>query len=134
MSRQETPTERLHRMREDTLIGGGAKRIEAQHAKGKLTARERIELLVDEGSFVEIDRFVQHRCNDFGMEDQRILGDAFELRVGTNDRAATHHRCPGDPVADGHTCHADANRFDDACALDPRDHRERQGQQRSLMV
>ncbi|MDP6955775.1 MAG: carboxyl transferase domain-containing protein, partial [Planctomycetota bacterium] len=71
---QETPTERMYRLREATLIGGGPKRIEAQHAKGKLTARERIDFLVDEGSFVELDRFVTHRCTDFGMESQKILG------------------------------------------------------------
>ncbi|HED65768.1 MAG TPA: acyl-CoA carboxylase subunit beta [Planctomycetes bacterium] len=75
MSKTETPTERLHRMREASLAGGGERRIEVQHKKGKLTARERVELLVDEGSFVEMDRFVVHRCRDFGMESQRILGD-----------------------------------------------------------
>ena len=71
----ETPLERLRRMREETLLGGGAARIEAQHKKGKLTARERIDFLVDEGSFVELDRYVTHRCTDFGMEKQKILGD-----------------------------------------------------------
>ncbi|HKX45683.1 MAG TPA: acyl-CoA carboxylase subunit beta [Planctomycetota bacterium] len=72
---RETPLARLQRMREATLHGGGEERIAAQHAKGKLTARERIDFLVDEGSFVEIDRFVTHRCSDFGMERQRVLGD-----------------------------------------------------------
>jgi propionyl-CoA carboxylase beta chain len=71
----ETSLARLHRMREASLTGGGTERIAAQHEKGKLTARERIALLVDEGSFVEIDRFVAHRCTDFGMEEQKILGD-----------------------------------------------------------
>jgi propionyl-CoA carboxylase beta chain len=71
----ETPLERLRRMRELTLAGGGPERIAAQHKKGKLTARERIDFLVDEGSFVEIDRFVTHRCTDFGMAEQKILGD-----------------------------------------------------------
>jgi len=71
----ETPLERLRRMREETLLGGGPARIEAQHAKGKLTARERIDFLIDEGSFVELDRFVTHRCTDFGMEQQQVLGD-----------------------------------------------------------
>jgi propionyl-CoA carboxylase beta chain len=75
MSQSETPTQRLHRMREASLEAGGQRRIDAQHAKGKLTARERVELLVDEGSFVEIDRFVAHRCKDFGMQEQKILGD-----------------------------------------------------------
>jgi propionyl-CoA carboxylase beta chain len=69
------PIERLRDLRAQSLEGGGEQRIEAQHAKGKLTARERIDLLVDPGSFVEIDRFVTHRCNDFGMEKNRILGD-----------------------------------------------------------
>ena len=55
--------------------GGGTARIEKQHKSGKLTARERIELLLDAGSFVELDAFVVHQCRDFGMEEQRILGD-----------------------------------------------------------
>ena len=63
MSERETPTQRLVRMREASLAGGGPERVEAQHKKGKLTARERIDLLLDEGSFVEIDRFVtQTNC------------------------------------------------------------------------
>ena len=68
---------RFRELRDKSLLGGGAKRIEVQHARGKLTARERIELLVDPGSFTEIDRFVTHRCLDFGMDDEqtRILGD-----------------------------------------------------------
>lgn len=70
-----SPIAALQKMREASLIGGGEKRVEAQHAKGKLTARERVDLLVDEGSFVEIDRFVTHGCTDFGMQDQKILGD-----------------------------------------------------------
>jgi propionyl-CoA carboxylase beta chain len=57
------------------LEAGGQRRIDNQHKKGKLTARERIDFLVDEGSFVELDRFVAHRCTDFGMEEQEILGD-----------------------------------------------------------
>ena len=69
------PRARLAEMRAASLEGGGEKRIAAQHNKGKLTARERIEFLVDEGSFVELDRYVTHRCTDFGMEEQRILGD-----------------------------------------------------------
>jgi propionyl-CoA carboxylase beta chain len=72
---QETPLERLRRMREMTLLGGGPERIAQQHKKGKLTARERLDLLLDEGSFIELDRFVTHRCTDFGMQEQLILGD-----------------------------------------------------------
>ncbi|MFQ5843797.1 MAG: acyl-CoA carboxylase subunit beta [Planctomycetota bacterium] len=67
--------EELRRRREAALLGGGSEAIEKQHRKGKLTARERIDLLVDNGSFVEIDPFVTHRCHDFGMEDRRIPGD-----------------------------------------------------------
>jgi len=67
-------------------LGGGEERIRKQHAKGKLTARERVELLLDKGSFVELDRFVTHRCQDFGMEEQRILGDGVVTGYGTIDR------------------------------------------------
>src|SRR6188768_3385800 len=70
---------RLEAKRAAAQMGGGAPRIEAQHAKGKLTARERIELLVDPGSFEEWDMFVEHNCVDFGMENQKIPGDG----VGT---------------------------------------------------
>lgn len=71
------PLQRLCELRENSLQGGGAERIAAQHQKGKLTARERIDLLVDPGTFHEIDRFVVHRCRDFGMdaEKNQILGD-----------------------------------------------------------
>jgi acetyl-CoA carboxylase carboxyltransferase component len=62
-------------MRAESLLGGGEARIEQQHARGKLTARERLDLLLDQGSFVELDAFVTHRSTDFGMEDQVVLGD-----------------------------------------------------------
>ena len=65
----------LEKNREAARKGGGDKRIAAQHKKGKLTARERIELLLDEGSFEEFDMFVEHRCIDFGVEEQKIPGD-----------------------------------------------------------
>ena len=65
----------LEQLERESLKGGGEKRIKAQHDKGKLTARERINLLIDEGSFVEIDRFVVHRSKDFGLDKQQILGD-----------------------------------------------------------
>ena len=64
-------------------LGGGQKRIDAQHSKGKLTARERIELLLDESSFEEFDMFVAHRCTDFGMENQRPAGDGVVTGWGT---------------------------------------------------
>ena len=64
-------------------MGGGRKRIDAQHAKGKLTARERIEVLLDEHSFEEWDTFVEHRCHDFGMESTTIPGDGVVTGHGT---------------------------------------------------
>jgi propionyl-CoA carboxylase beta chain len=67
--------EELRRRREAALLGGGTDAIQKQHEKGKLTARERVDLLVDPGSFTEIDPFVTHRCIDFGMEKKRIPGD-----------------------------------------------------------
>ena len=69
--------------REQALAGGGQKRIDAQHAKGKLTARERIELLLDEGSFEEMDMFVEHRCVEFGMDKQSFPGDSVVTGSGT---------------------------------------------------
>ena len=63
--------------------GGGAERVAKQHASGKLTARERVELLLDPGSFVELDKFVTHRCADFGMQDQKFLGDGVVTGYGT---------------------------------------------------
>lgn len=79
----ESKLERLHRMREEARAGGGEARIAAQHERGQLTARERIELLVDAGSFVELDMFVTHRCSDFGLDDQKVLGDGVVTGYGT---------------------------------------------------
>jgi propionyl-CoA carboxylase beta chain len=73
----------LEEKRSQARLGGGAKRIDAQHAKGKLTARERIDLLLDPGSFEEWDMFVEHRCTDFGMADQKIPGDGVVTGYGT---------------------------------------------------
>jgi propionyl-CoA carboxylase beta chain len=67
--------DKLDQLRKEALLGGGEKRIESQHNKGKLTARERVELLVDEGSFDELDMFVKHRSNDFGLNKEKYLGD-----------------------------------------------------------
>jgi len=67
--------ERLHELRAESRLGGGQARIEKQHKKGKLTARERLELLLDSDSFVEFDAFVTHRSTDFGLDQQRILID-----------------------------------------------------------
>jgi propionyl-CoA carboxylase beta chain len=76
---------RLDDMNAKALQGGGAERVKKQHAAGKLTARERIDLLMDPGSFIELDRFVTHRCNDFGMEKDRPLGDGVVTGWGTVD-------------------------------------------------
>ena len=74
--------EQLELKRELARRGGGEKRIAAQHAKGKLTARERIEVLLDEGTFEEWDMFVEHRCTDFGMQDNKIPGDGVVTGYG----------------------------------------------------
>ncbi|HCQ63827.1 MAG TPA: methylmalonyl-CoA carboxyltransferase [Rhodobacteraceae bacterium] len=73
----------LENRRDVARKGGGERRIEAQHGKGKLTARERIEILLDEGSFEEFDMFKAHRCTDFGMADQQIPGDGVVTGWGT---------------------------------------------------
>ena len=69
--------------REQARLGGGEKRIASQHSKGKLTARERIELLIDKDSFEEFDMFVKHRCKDFGMEKVSFAGDGVVTGCGT---------------------------------------------------
>src|SRR6202047_4726930 len=74
---------RLDARRERARLGGGKERIAAQHAKGKLTARERIELLLDHGSFEEFDMFVEHRSYDFGMAETKIPGDGVVTGWGT---------------------------------------------------
>ena len=73
----------LDKKNEEALLGGGEKRIEAQHKKGKLTARERVALLMDEGSFEEIGKFVMHRCKDFGLDKEYYLGDGVVTGYGT---------------------------------------------------
>ncbi|MGF9758429.1 acyl-CoA carboxylase subunit beta [Microvirga sp. 0TCS3.31] len=75
--------ERLEERRAQARLGGGEKRIEAQHARGKLTARERIELLLDKGFFEEFDMFVEHRSTDFGMDKAKIPGDGVVTGWGT---------------------------------------------------
>ncbi|HZD05181.1 MAG TPA: acyl-CoA carboxylase subunit beta, partial [Longimicrobiales bacterium] len=74
---------RLAELRRESEEGGGEARVQSQHQRGKLTARERLDLLLDEGSFVELDRFVTHRSNDFGLDKQRILGDGVVTGYGT---------------------------------------------------
>jgi propionyl-CoA carboxylase beta chain len=78
-----TTIEELERRRERARLGGGEKRIEAQHAKGRLIARERLEVLLDPGSLEEYDMFVEHNCTDFGMEKQKVPGDGVVTGSGT---------------------------------------------------
>src|SRR5262252_3299037 len=78
----EEKLKRLDELNTRAMEGGGRARVERQHAAGKLTARERIELLLDPGSFVETDRFVVHRCTDFGMDEQKIPGDGVVTGYG----------------------------------------------------
>ncbi|HUE77723.1 MAG TPA: acyl-CoA carboxylase subunit beta [Longimicrobiales bacterium] len=73
----------LEQLRRDAQLGGGQARLDAQHGRGKLTARERLDLLLDDGSFVELDRFVTHRSTAFGLEEQKFLGDGVVTGYGT---------------------------------------------------
>src|SRR5438552_2760459 len=74
--------EHLRALRKQARLGGGQRRIEAQHAKGKLTARERLDLLIDPGTFVEIDQFVTHRSSSFGLDNERYYGDGVVTGYG----------------------------------------------------
>ena len=81
----EEKLERLLQMKDQARLGGGLKRIEAQHERGKLTARERIDILLDPGTFEEIDQLVVHRETEFGMDQQHFLGDAVVTGYGKID-------------------------------------------------
>ena len=85
MSNQQENIKKLVEKRATARLGGGEKAIEKQHAKGKLTARERIELLLDKGSFEEMDMFKLHRCTNFGMEKKQFYGDGVVTGSGTID-------------------------------------------------
>src|SRR6266508_1908643 len=74
--------ELLQQRRAESELGGGTERIQTQHEKGKMTARERLEVLLDPGTFVELDRFVTHRATDFGLADQKVLGDGVVTGYG----------------------------------------------------
>lgn len=78
----ENLLEQLNELNLKAEAGGGEVRIEKQHASGKLTARERIDLLLEKGSFIELDKFVTHRCSDFGMEKQKVIGDGVVTGYG----------------------------------------------------
>ena len=77
------PFKKLESMRAESRLGGGEKRIEAQHNKNKLTARERVDLLLDQGSFEEYDAFRTHRSSNFGLDKQVPLGDGVVTGLGT---------------------------------------------------
>ena len=83
------PHARLDELNAKALAGGGEDRIKKQHEGGKLTARERVDLLLDPGSFIEFDRFVTHRCTDFGMDAQKVLGDGVVTGYGMVDGRKT---------------------------------------------
>lgn len=85
MSTNSDKIKQLISLREKAKLGGGQKRIDSQHKKGKLTARERIELFLDEGSFEEFDMFVTHRCTNFGLEKEQYYGDGVVTGYGTVD-------------------------------------------------
>ena len=85
MSSNQDKIKELISFREQAKMGGGQKRIDSQHKKGKLTARERIEMLLDEGSFEEFDMFVKHRCTNFGIEKESYFGDGVVTGYGTID-------------------------------------------------
>ncbi|MFC2104852.1 acyl-CoA carboxylase subunit beta [Bacteroidota bacterium] len=84
MSKQDK-IKQLIDLRTEAKLGGGEKKIESQHRKGKMTARERIQILLDDGSFEEYDMFVTHRCTNFGMEKKKVLGDGVVTGAGTID-------------------------------------------------
>ena len=85
MDNQQEKVKELISLREKARLGGGEKRIASQHEKGKYTARERIAMLLDEGSFEEFDMFVKHRCTNFGINEQQYLGDGVVTGYGTID-------------------------------------------------
>lgn len=80
---KQTNLQKLHDLKAKSRLGGGEERIKAQHSKGRLTARERVELLVDKGSFREMDAFVQHRTHDFGLDKQKFISDSVITGWGT---------------------------------------------------
>jgi propionyl-CoA carboxylase beta chain len=82
---RESPTERLAKKRAEALSGGGDDKLAAQHKRGKLGARERLAMLLDPGSFTELDQFAEHDCHDFGMADKRVPGDGVVTGFGTVD-------------------------------------------------
>ncbi len=81
----KTKIQRLNELKSESRTGGGAERIETQHKKGRLTARERLDLLLDKGSFREVDAFVVHRTHDFGLDKQKFMSDSVVTGWGIID-------------------------------------------------
>src|SRR4029077_20896711 len=103
--------DRLEKRREEARLGGGKGRIEAQHKRGKLTARERIELLLDKGSFEEFDMFVEHRSNEFGMEKSKVPGDGVVTGWGTINGRAVYLFSKDFTVFGGSLCETHAQKI-----------------------
>ena len=103
--------EELEVRREKARAGGGPKRIEVQHSRGKLTARERLDLLLDEGSFEEFDMYVEHRCTDFGMEGNKVPGDGVVTGWGTINGRVTYVFAKDFTVFGGSLSEAHANKM-----------------------
>jgi propionyl-CoA carboxylase beta chain len=103
--------EELEIRRDRARAGGGPKRTEAQHARGKLTARERLDLLLDEGSFEEFDMYVEHRCTDFGMEETKVPGDGVVTGWGTINGRVTYVFAKDFTVFGGSLSEAHANKM-----------------------
>jgi propionyl-CoA carboxylase beta chain len=108
---REQQLKRLDEMNAAALAGGGEARIERQHAAGRKTARERIDLLFDPGTFRELDRFVTHRCTDFGMADQRVPGDGVVTGYGRIDGRLTYVFAQDFTVFGGSLSHAFAEKI-----------------------
>jgi propionyl-CoA carboxylase beta chain len=103
--------EELEIRRDRARAGGGPKRTEAQHARGKLTARERLDLLLDEGSFEEFDMYVEHRCTDFGMAETKVPGDGVVTGWGTINGRVTYVFAKDFTVFGGSLSEAHANKM-----------------------
>ena len=95
MSNQLEKIKELIERRATARMGGGDKAIAKQHEKGKYTARERIAMLLDEGSFEEMDMFVEHRCTNFGMEEKTLSGRRCSNRLWYHRRTFSLHLCTG---------------------------------------
>src|SRR5258708_15412478 len=103
--------ELLQAKRAEAELGGGQERIDAQHAKGKMTARERLDVLLDPASFVELDRFVTHRSSDFGLADERVLGDGVVTGYGRIDGRLVYVLAQDFTVFGGSLSEAHAEKF-----------------------